>query len=83
MFTPQNITTEDDFIEWVQFLFPLFTKSDVDQVLQYYPSTSAPVDPNAVRFATDGTGFPTAVNMSSWATGQQQRANVCSMFSPP
>jgi hypothetical protein len=77
MFTPQNITTEEDFVQFVRFLFPLFTQSDIDKVLQYYPSTASPDSRNTVRFATNGTGYPTAVNMSPWATGQQQRANVC------
>lgn len=76
MFTPQNITTEDDFIEFVQFLFPMFTQSDVDQVLEYYPITASSDSANPTLFATDGTGNPTAVEMSPWASGQQQRANV-------
>jgi hypothetical protein len=76
MFTPQNITTEKDFIDWVQFLFPLFTPDEIQKVLQMYPAPSTPDDLNTTRFATNGTGDPTAVTMSSWAMGHQQRANV-------
>ena len=76
MFVPQNITTEAEFVLYLTTLFPWFTKNEIEQTLLYYPSTTNPVDPDTVRFATDGTGFPTALNESSFATGQQQRANV-------
>lgn len=76
-FTPQDIETEADFVQYVRDLFPLFTESDVNKTLIYYPSTSAPVNENAAKFATSGDGYPTALNQSSFGTGQQQRANVC------
>lgn len=77
MFTPQNVTTEEGFIEFVQWMFPYFEDSDVQQVLKYYPMTTAQ-EQNTVRFATDGVDpNTTAVTESPFATGQQQRANVC------
>ena len=75
-FTIQNINTQTDFENWVKSSYPLLTPTDVNNVLSYaYPSSSSPVDPSALRFATSGDGSPTAVNVSSFGTGQQQRAN--------
>ncbi|KAJ9285711.1 hypothetical protein DTO021C3_6678 [Paecilomyces variotii] len=74
-FTPQKIDTEEDFVNFIKSLFPLFTESDVNKTLLYYPSTTAPVDKNDPKFATSGTGTPTALNESSFGTGQQQRAD--------
>ncbi|KAI4133175.1 MAG: hypothetical protein LQ347_002282, partial [Umbilicaria vellea] len=73
-FVPQNIVTEDDFVNFLQNTFPLFTNDDIAKVLLYYPSTNASVDINAPDFATTGYTGPTALNESSFATGQQQRA---------
>ena len=75
-FTPQNIITEDDFVAFVQNTFPLFTDSDVQKVLRYYPSTNASVDASTPLFATAGNvSGATALNESSFGTGQQQRAD--------
>ncbi|KAH8689520.1 putative carboxylesterase [Talaromyces proteolyticus] len=75
MFTPQNVTSEKDFIDFVHWLFPLFDDVDVQKVLEHYPiATTKAVDD--IRFATDGTdNYSTAVTESPFATGQQQRAN--------
>ena len=75
-FTPQNIITEDDFVAFVQNTFPLFTDSDVQKVLRYYPSTNASVDASTPLFATTGNvSMPTALNESIFGTGQQERAD--------
>lgn len=74
-FTPQNITTEAELVVFLEQTFPLFTSSDIDQILAEYPSINAPTDPNAPLFATNGLTGPTAVNQSNVGTGQQQRAN--------
>ena len=75
-FTPQNIVTEDDFVAFVQNTFPLFTDSDVQKLLRYYPSTNASVDASTPLFATTGNvSGATALNESSFGTGQQQRAD--------
>lgn len=81
IFTPQNIITEDDFVNFLHNTFPLFTNDDVSRVLQYYPSTNASVDMSTPEFATSGTSTPTALNESIFGTGQQQRANVSIKFS--
>lgn len=73
-FSPQNVETEDDFVAFVQATFPLFNEDDIAKLLLYYPSTNASVDPNAPLFATTGEGPVTALNQSTFGTGQQQRA---------
>ena len=61
--------------------FPLFTEDDVSRVLLYYPSTNASVDTSIPDFATSGNSTPTALNESTFATGQQQRADVSYILS--
>lgn len=60
-------------------MFPLFTDDDVSRVLLYYPSTNASVSISTPDFATMGNSTPTALNESTYATGQQQRADVSSL----
>ena len=74
-FTPQNIVTEDDFVRFLQVTYPLFTNDDISRLLLYYPSTNASVS-NTPKFATSGNSTPTALNESTFGTGQQQRADV-------
>ncbi|KAK0128822.1 hypothetical protein ONS95_000772 [Cadophora gregata] len=74
-FVPQNITSEDELVSWIQEVFPLFTEDDISKVLRYYPGSNATDDMNAVDYATSGYTGATASNVSSIATGQQQRAN--------
>lgn len=80
LFTPQNILTEDDFINFLRNTFPLFTEDDISRVLLYYPSTNASVDMSTPEFATSGNGTATALNESTFGTGQQQRADVSTTF---
>ncbi|KAL8748907.1 MAG: hypothetical protein Q9184_007029, partial [Pyrenodesmia sp. 2 TL-2023] len=75
LFTPQNIVTEDDFINFLRTSFPLFTEDDISRVLLYYPSTNASVSSELPEFATSGSSGATALNQSTFGTGQQQRAN--------
>ena len=80
-FTPQNIFTEDDFVDFLKKTYPLFTSHNISQILHYYPSTNSSVS-NTPKFATSGNSTPTAVNESTFGTGQQQRADVISFFIP-
>ncbi|KAH0363182.1 carboxylesterase type B, partial [Aureobasidium melanogenum] len=75
LFVPQNITTEADLVSWLELTFPLFSNDDIAKVLLYYPSSNASDSSSAVDFATLGNMGPTALNESSLATGQQQRAD--------
>lgn len=72
---PQNITTEAALVAWLQLTFPLFSNDDIAKVLLYYPSSNATDNPNAVDYATLGYTGASAINESSVATGQQQRAD--------
>lgn len=76
LFVDPTIRTEEDFLDFVRKMFPLFTNDDVSKVLRYYPSTNDSVDLKDPKFATLGYTGPTALNESSTATGQWQRANV-------
>ena len=75
-FVPPSIRTEEDFLGFLRISFPLFTNDDISKVLRYYPSTNNSVDLKDPRFATLGDAGSTALNESSYATGQQQRAYV-------
>ncbi|KAF2184008.1 alpha/beta-hydrolase [Zopfia rhizophila CBS 207.26] len=75
LFVPYNITTLTDLTAWIHTAFPNLSDYNVTQVLAAYPSTSAPVNASDPKYATDGYGPDTAVNISQAATGQQQRAN--------
>lgn len=75
-FTPQNIKTEDDLVDYLRVTFPLFSNNDIAKVLYYYPTGNASVQMNAPLFATEGDSGLTALNQSSIGTGQQQRADL-------
>jgi hypothetical protein len=73
-FTPQNVTTEDDFIEFMKYLMPGLNNDQIQLVLAEY---ALPASLPTVGFATDGLNDnATAVFVSPFAVGQQQRANV-------
>jgi carboxylesterase type B len=74
LFTPSTINTLDDLKAWLHQEFPTFADTDVQSILNAYPSTDAPVNPASPRYATNGLTGATAVNVSQVATGQQQRA---------
>ena len=76
LFTPQTIKTEADVVDFIRNTFPLFTEDDISKVLFYYPSNDAPMDQNSLKFGTLGNSTPTALNESTYGTGQQQRVNV-------
>lgn len=77
LFVPQNIRTLDDLKTWIRMMYPTLKDADIEQIMNAYPSTDAPVNPDDPKFATDGLGGASAVNVSQVATGHQQRANVC------
>ena len=78
LFVSPTIKTEKDFIGFLRNMFPLFQDNDISRVLRYYPSNSAS---HGGRFATLGDVGPTALDVSPYAFGQQQRANVSGMGS--
>lgn len=74
-FTPQNITTDADFTSYVQNYFPDFSEDDISSVLDLYAS-SEDTNPSAANYSTLGYAGPSALELSGFANGQQQRANV-------
>lgn len=74
LFVPQNITTAQDLRAFNKRTFPGFSPADFDELAQVYNIPQPNQIPGS-RFATDGISPPTAVYQSSFATGQQQRAN--------
>jgi hypothetical protein len=80
LFVPENITTLVDLRSWLRVAFPTFTVDDVNKVIATYPSVDTAVNTGDIKFATNGYGQPTAVNVSQAATGQQQRAYVSPSF---
>ncbi|KAJ4320509.1 hypothetical protein N0V94_003372 [Neodidymelliopsis sp. IMI 364377] len=73
--SPPTTHTLQDFRDYVNTTFPGFTQSEKTAIeKQYsYAGDSQDVNPSAPLFATTGTGVPTAVNQSTFGTGQQQR----------
>jgi carboxylesterase type B len=71
-FTPQSITSESSLLSWLQSTLPEFTTGDLAKILIYYPISNT----TGTEFATTGVSGPSALDQSSVATGQQQRANV-------
>lgn len=72
---PQNITTEDDLVDWLKLTFPLFKTSDLAKVLLYYPTGNASTNVDGTQFATNGLTGANANNVSIVYSGQQQRAS--------
>lgn len=71
-FTPQTITNEADLTGWLQGTLPEITADDLAKVLIYYLLS----DTSGTKFATTGVSGPSALDQSSVATGEQQRANI-------
>ncbi|KAH9882826.1 hypothetical protein J1614_000192 [Plenodomus biglobosus] len=73
--SPPTTKTLQDFRHYLNTTFPKFSPSDKSAIeKQYsYAGDTEDVDPNAAKFATPGTSAPTAVNMSAFGSGQQQR----------
>ncbi|KAI0163682.1 carboxylesterase type B [Pestalotiopsis sp. NC0098] len=73
-FTPANITTEDNLVDFIQTIFPLFDDDDISTVLETYPLSDYGKNTSNPLFATAGDSGPTAVEVSPFAIGNQQRA---------
>lgn len=73
---PQNITTQQQLIDFVKLYFPLLTAADLQELFTFYPNPTSVDDLHAVYYATLGFTGPDANEMSSFGTGHQQLANV-------
>lgn len=70
---PQTITPPSDFEAFVTDLLPLASSKDLDWLLQAY---FIPLVIKGPLFGISDDNDPTALNQSSLAIGQQQRANT-------
>jgi carboxylesterase type B len=72
---PPTTRTLQDFRDYVDKTFAGFSVSEKVRLEETYsfPGDTLDVKLNATRFATSGTGVPTALNMSEFGTGNQQR----------
>ncbi|RYN63270.1 hypothetical protein AA0118_g4934 [Alternaria tenuissima] len=72
---PPTTRTLQDFRDYVDKTFPGFSTSEKRRLEEIYsfPGDTSDVQPNTTRFATSGTGVPTALNISEFRTGNQQR----------
>jgi carboxylesterase type B len=73
--SPPTTRILQDFRDYIDTTFPEFSTSDKATLERTYSfaGDDLPVDPSAPRFATSGTGAPTALNVSEFGTGNQQR----------
>ncbi|KAI4693885.1 uncharacterized protein J4E84_002461 [Alternaria hordeiaustralica] len=73
--SPPTARTLQDFRDYIDLTFTDFSTSEKARLEQTYsfPGDDLDVKPNATRFVTSGTGLPTALNMSEFGTGNQQR----------
>ncbi|KAH6625571.1 carboxylesterase type B [Boeremia exigua] len=69
-----TINSTEAFHTWLEGNFPLLTLAELDAILAAYPASELPIKINDA-FATSGFGPVTALDVSSFATGMQQRAN--------
>ncbi|KAI1812597.1 carboxylesterase family protein [Poronia punctata] len=71
-FTPQNVTTESEFVTFVQTNWPRLSEQNVSSILDLY---SVPEDVEEVYVDSDGLTAPFSTTNSNWAIGWQQAAN--------
>ncbi|KAJ5225998.1 carboxylesterase [Penicillium chermesinum] len=73
LFTPQNVTTEEDFIDFAKYLMPWLNDHHIQQILAEY---ALPVSVPTAGFATNGLNDNADADfVSPYGVGQQQRAN--------
>lgn len=74
LLTLRDIATDKDFANYIHTLLPLLDEGLRKRVLQVY----APLSPQefTAPFSTTGTSPPTALEVSDFAVGPQQRAFV-------
>ncbi|KAI0973891.1 carboxylesterase [Xylaria arbuscula] len=71
-FTPQNITSEDGFLNFVLTNYPRLSEQNISSILNLYA-----VPENVSRIYADSNGLspPYSTTNSDWAVGWQQAAN--------
>ncbi|KAI1474436.1 alpha/beta-hydrolase [Daldinia eschscholtzii] len=70
-FTPQNITTEDDFKQLLSTIYPLLSKENITNILELY---NIPQNTSLTLVNSNGMHPPYSTTNSGWAYGWQQAA---------
>lgn len=73
--SPPTTRTLQDFRRYIDITFPGFSRKDKIALEQQYSfaGDNLDVNPNTPKFPTTGTGNPTALNISEFGSGNQQR----------
>ncbi|KAI1306169.1 carboxylesterase [Xylaria venustula] len=71
-FTPQNITSEEEFVSFVLTNYPRLSEQNVSSILDLY---GVPENVSGVYADSDGLNPPFSTTNSDWAVGWQQAAN--------
>lgn len=71
-FTPQNITSQEQFISFVLTNYPQLSEQDITSVLELY---GVPETVSDVYADSNGVTAPFSTTNSNWAVGWQQAAN--------
>ncbi|KAI1283890.1 carboxylesterase [Xylaria sp. FL0933] len=71
-FTPQNITSEEEFVSFVLTNYPRLSEQDITSVLELY---AVPENVSKVYADSNGLTPPFSTTNSNWAVGWQQAAN--------
>lgn len=82
--SPPTTRTLQDFRRYIDITFPGFSRKDKIALEQQYSfaGDNLDVNPNTPKFPTTGTGNPTALNISEFGSGNQQRVfNVFAEYS--
>ncbi|KAK9423354.1 putative Acetylcholinesterase [Seiridium unicorne] len=74
LFVPNNITTLEALTSFLKVSFSRFDDADIASILEMYPLSEYGKNLENPRFATAGDSGPTAVDVSQFAIGNQQRA---------
>ncbi|KAM7196238.1 lipase 2 [Naviculisporaceae sp. PSN 640] len=72
-FVPQNITSQERFVDFVKLNYPGLTAENITSILSLYTVPESSL--TSTRFDTDGINPPYATSVSGYAVGWQQAAN--------
>ncbi|TGJ79419.1 hypothetical protein E0Z10_g9345 [Xylaria hypoxylon] len=72
IFTPQNITNEEDFISLLLTNYPRLSEQNITSILDLY---AVPENASEIYADTDGLTPPFSTTNSNWAVGWQQAAD--------
>ncbi|KAJ4171741.1 hypothetical protein NW754_000320 [Fusarium falciforme] len=73
-FVPQNITTEEQFVDFIRYYYRALSNQDVATILSLYAPDSR-ISAKSPKFASNGLTPPFSTDVSNFAVGWQQVAN--------